>query len=139
MVSIGVLVFTCGGARKRKGTMTNEEQKADVQETVGFLSEILRQGALIWRLMRSGDVPGWVKFIPPLAILYLLMPIDIVPDPVLGFGQLDDLAVVLLSLKLFVELCPPGVVQRLRDDLRGSTPPQPEQDVVDASYRVIDE
>jgi len=119
--------------------MTNQEQKPDVQQAVGFLSEIFHQGALVWRLMRSGDVPGWVKFIPPLAILYLLLPIDIVPDPVLGFGQLDDLAVLLLSVKLFVELSPPGVVQRLRDELRGSTPPQPDQEVVDASYRVIDE
>jgi len=119
--------------------MTNEEQKPDIQQAAGFLSEIFRQGALIWQLMRSGDVPSWIKFIPPLAILYLLSPIDIVPDPILGLGQLDDVAVLLLSVKLFVELCPPGVVQRMRDELGGSTPPQPDQEVVDASYRVIDE
>ncbi|MEA3338874.1 MAG: DUF1232 domain-containing protein, partial [Chloroflexota bacterium] len=38
-------------------------------------------------------------------------PMDIIPDMALGLGQLDDLAVVLLGLKLFIELAPPDVVR----------------------------
>ncbi len=119
--------------------MTSQRQKEDIQQAAGFLSDLLHQVGLIWKLMFSREVPTWLKLIPPLAILYLLSPIDLVPDPVLGLGQLDDLAVLLISLKLFVELSPPGVVQRLRDELSGGVPPEPDHEVVDASYRVIDD
>jgi uncharacterized membrane protein YkvA (DUF1232 family) len=110
-----------------------------VQRLAGFVGEIMDQIRLVWRLLTDRDVPIWVKVIPPLALLYLISPIDLLPDPVLGLGQLDDLAVILLGLKLFVEMCPKGVVQRHRDELAGNTPPIPDGEVVDASYRVIDE
>jgi len=34
------------------------------------------------------------------AIIYILSPIDIIPDFILGFGQIDDTAVLLLCLYL---------------------------------------
>jgi len=119
--------------------MTQGNQEPDVQRMAGFLGEIMKQARLVWRLLTDPEVPMWVKLIPPLAILYILSPIDFIPDPVLGLGQLDDLAILLLGLKLFVELCPGGVVQRYRDQLAGNTPPMPEGDVVDTTYRVIDD
>lgn len=42
---------------------------------------------------------------------YLILPTDFLPDILLGFGQLDDLLVVYLGLKLFLRLCPRDVVQ----------------------------
>ncbi len=119
--------------------MTQQNQTPDVERTAGFLSEILRQGRLVWRLLTDPDVPTWVKVIPPLALLYILSPVDLIPDPILGLGQLDDLAVILIGLKLFIELSPRGIVQQYRDDLAGDTPPEPEGEVVDANYRVIDD
>jgi uncharacterized membrane protein YkvA (DUF1232 family) len=119
--------------------MYHSRQTSDVRLTAGFLRDSVRQVRLIWRLMTNRQVPTWTKLIPPLAILYVLSPIDLMPDPLLGVGQLDDLAVLLISFKVFVELCPPGLVQRIRDELIGSRPPDPEGDVVDASYRVLDD
>ena len=119
--------------------MTPQSKTPDVERTAGFLSEIMRQARLVWQLLTDPDVPGWVKIIPPLALVYILSPVDLIPDPVLGLGQLDDLAVILIGLKLFIELSPSGVVQRYRDELAGDTPPEPEGEVVDASYRVIDD
>ncbi len=50
----------------------------------------------------------------PLATLvYLFLPVDLLPDPVLGLGQVDDLVLILLGLKMFVSLCPPDVVAEL--------------------------
>jgi len=55
---------------------------------------------------------GWsLKLIPPAVLLYLLSPIDLFPDAVLGLGQLDDIAVLMLGIKLFIELCPSEVVR----------------------------
>jgi uncharacterized membrane protein YkvA (DUF1232 family) len=119
--------------------VTQQSQTPDIERTAGFLGEIMKQIRLVWRLLTDPNVPGWVKFIPPLALLYVISPIDFVPDPVLGLGQLDDLAVLLIGLKLFIELSPSVIVQRYRDELAGDTPPEPEGEVVDASYRVIDD
>jgi uncharacterized membrane protein YkvA (DUF1232 family) len=119
--------------------VTQRDQTPDAKHVAGILGGIIYQIRLFWRLLTDSDVPGWVKFIPPLAILYLISPIDVIADPVLGLGQLDDLAVILLGFKLFIELCPSNVVQRHRDELRGSAPPESDGEVVDASYRVLDD
>jgi uncharacterized membrane protein YkvA (DUF1232 family) len=75
-----------------------------------WIQDIVRQARLAWRLMRDSRVPTWTKLIPPAALLYVLFPIDIIPDLVAGLGQLDDIAVVLIGVKLFIELSPREVV-----------------------------
>ena len=63
------------------------------------------------RLFQDERVPVWTKLIPPAALLYVLSPIDFIPDVVAGLGQLDDIAVVLIGMKLFIELAPRDVVR----------------------------
>ncbi len=79
--------------------------------------DAVRQVRLAWRLFFDQRVSVWSKLIPPLAVAYVLFPLDILPDVVLGLGQLDDVAVVLLGLKLFVELAPPTVVREHLESL----------------------
>lgn len=119
--------------------MTRQNQAPEVKHVAGWLGEIIYQIRLIWRLMTDRNVSSWVKFIPPLSLLYLISPVDLLPDPVLGLGQLDDLAIILLGAKLFVEMCPRSVVQRHRDELAGSAPPNRDGEVIDASYQVLDD
>ena len=119
--------------------MARQDKTPDVQRTASILSEIVGQIRLIWRLINDSGVPLWVKFIPPLAILYLVSPIDLIADPILGLGQLDDLAILLLGFKVFVELCPPEIRERYRTELAGGAAPQPDGDVVDTTYRVVDD
>jgi uncharacterized membrane protein YkvA (DUF1232 family) len=102
----------------------------DPERTVGFIAEILKQARLIWRLLADRRVPIWPKLIIPASIAYILSPIDLLADPILGLGQIDDIAVLLIGLKLFVELCPTDIV---REHLRGLS------SVVDGSYRVVNE
>jgi uncharacterized membrane protein YkvA (DUF1232 family) len=80
-------------------------------------------------LLRDPDVPASLKMIPPATLLYLLFPFDFLPDLALGLGQLDDIAIILLGLKLFTELCPQDIVRR---HLR-------EMSSVSGDYRVVDE
>lgn len=84
---------------------------------------------LAWRLLRDPLVPTWTKLIPLGAILYVLLPTDLVPDIFLFFGQLDDLGVLLLALRAFLNLCPAQVVQRHRDAMSS----------IDGSYRIVEE
>lgn len=84
------------------------------EETSGLISwakELVRQLRLAWRLFKDPRVPWLLKLIPPAALIYVFSPIDILPDPGLGLGQLDDVAIVLLALKLFIELAPAEVVR----------------------------
>jgi len=110
--------------------MSEKKRLRDPGETVGLLSEILRQGRLILRLLGDGRVAIWPKLIIPAAIAYVLFPIDLLADPILGLGQLDDIAIFFIGMKLFVELCPGEIVQEHLDNLSS---------VITSSYRVVKE
>ena len=131
--------------------MVNRSQGNPVSgNQFGILGELYQNGRLAWRLFRDRRVPSLLKLVVPGVMgAYLLMPIDLVPDLVPILGQLDDLAVLALAVKLFIELSPQEVVQELRYGLaqRGKTAPsgvtgEPTKagsgEVVDAEYRVIE-
>ena len=86
-------------------------------------------------------VPLWVKAVPILSLVYLIWPFDLFSDPVLGLGQLDDVAVILIGMRLFISLCPPELVQRHRRRMFAgmSGDGTSADDVVDATYRVLDD
>lgn len=85
---------------------------------MAWLKEMVRQLRLTWRLLWDGRVPLWTKVIPPAVLAYVISPIDILPDfPPMGLNQLDDLAVLLLGVRLFIELAPPGVVREHLESL----------------------
>jgi uncharacterized membrane protein YkvA (DUF1232 family) len=78
----------------------------------GALAEIFERGKLVWRLMQDQRVPTWVRIgIPAIVFLYFISPVDIIPDFILGLGQLDDLGVILLGMSLFIRLAPSNVVE----------------------------
>lgn len=63
------------------------------------------------RLFKDRRVPLYLKVIVVLAFVYLISPIDLIPDffvPVLG--QVDDLFVLTLGLKWFLKKCPREVL-----------------------------
>jgi uncharacterized membrane protein YkvA (DUF1232 family) len=75
------------------------------------LSKLLKMGRLALRLLRDSRVPPYVKVVPILAVLYLISPIDILPDIFPVLGQLDDVAILAAGLQLFIKLCPDEVVE----------------------------
>ena len=79
---------------------------------LSLLEGFVKQLKLIWLLFRDGRVSNWVKMVIPLSLLYLISPIDFLPDVILGLGQLDDIGVILLGMALFVKLCPPEIVEQ---------------------------
>jgi len=54
-----------------------------------------------WRLLRDPRVPSWPKLlVPAITILYVLSPVDAIPDFIPVLGQLDDLGVIALALAM---------------------------------------
>ena len=70
---------------------------------------------------------------PIAAIVYVISPLDLLPDFVLGLGQLDDLAIVVLGLKAFISLAPRQLVDQYLRDIRGPAA-APAADVNEAEY-----
>lgn len=56
-----------------------------------FLRVLFKRIKAIPSFMRDKSVPKRKKFIITLGIIYLLMPIDLIPAPILIFGFVDDL------------------------------------------------
>ena len=96
-----------GQLQQRIATLATELARAlpQLQE-----SEQLRELRLLRRLLLDERVPLWQKAIPVAAALYLVSPLDLIPDVLPVVGQLDDLAVLLGSLRLFRSLVPPALV-----------------------------
>ncbi|MFZ5917272.1 MAG: YkvA family protein [Chloroflexota bacterium] len=129
--------------------MAAQRRPQNSEQTFGFLKDLIQQGRLLWRLLHDPRVPGWVKAIPAAVLIYLFFPIDLLPDPALGLGQLDDLAVVLLGLKLFRDFSPRAVVREHEANMAGESSPwqvvEPEApspaanaSYIDAEYRLVE-
>ena len=73
-----------------------------------LLATLLAQLRLAFRLMREPSVPLLTRTLPVLAAIYLISPVDFIPDVLPGLGQLDDLSVIVLALELFLKWCPPA-------------------------------
>lgn len=68
------------------------------------------QFLLVFQIVRDRRVPLYLKIIPAAAVVYMLWPIDLIPGWIPILGQLDDLAIIMLALRLFVRLAPADVV-----------------------------
>jgi uncharacterized membrane protein YkvA (DUF1232 family) len=70
-----------------------------------------RKARLAWRLFTDRRVPLLARAVLPAVVLYLAMPLDIVPDFIPVVGYLDDLLVILGAAWLFLRLVPAGVLE----------------------------
>ena len=110
---------------------------------VGIVGELIRNAQLVWRLLKDSRVSLPIKLIIPGVVgLYVLSPIDFMPDVLPLIGQIDDIAVLFGGVMLFIQMCPPDVVEEHRSALAGeATRPQTGDhagETVDAEYRVIE-
>ena len=81
--------------------------------SLGFFAELLKSVRLSWRLLWERRMPLWTRVVPLGAAFYLLWPADILADPILGLGQLDDLAIILFAARLFISLAPAALLADL--------------------------
>jgi uncharacterized membrane protein YkvA (DUF1232 family) len=118
-----------------------------------LLDDLIQNVQLAWRLMTDPRVSLITKaLVPALGLAYVIVPIDLLPDVIPVLGQLDEVAVMLLLVRLFISLAPPAVVAEHRTTMRGGSQATaggsgqqggqtrtPEDDVIDAEYRVMDD
>jgi len=117
-----------------------EKRELIIPPQGGVFRDLVMRVRLILRLLGDRRVSAWLKIIPIAGLLYLISPLDLIPDialPVLG--ELDDAAVLWLTNYLFVELCPPAVVLEHVRALTAAVSRSLDEDVVDADSVEIKE
>lgn len=103
----------------------------------GMLKEFVARLKLIARLMGDRRVNILLKTLPLASVAYLFMPADLIPIvPVIS--ALDDVAVLWIGSTLFVELCPPAVVQEHMKDLTSNVTDVASEEIVDAEATDVD-
>lgn len=106
---------------------------------------LLRPAArLIWRLMLDRRVPLVSKIIPIFALVYIISPIDLVPDFLPIRGQLDDIFVTVVLLGMFLMLSPWDVIMehatgRPAADRGKGGGREFKGDTIDGEYKLEDE
>jgi len=105
-------------------------RKIVVPASKGMTRDFVDRLKLILKLMGDSRVSPWVKLIPIGAIAYLVSPIDLIMG-IPGVAALDDAAILWIGSNLFVELCPPSVVQEHMQEL-GNNLDDDSGDIVDA-------
>jgi uncharacterized membrane protein YkvA (DUF1232 family) len=93
---------------------------------------------LATRLVREPSVPVWAKAVVPLWLLYLVSPIDFLPDVLPVLGQMDDIALAYAALRVFLRVCPPAAVAFHSAALAARRPfirMSPADTVIEAEFR----
>ncbi len=96
----------------------DEQQPIIRQKDPGFWRELWQQIRLVFRLLGDREVPFYLKFLPFITVVYLIVPTDLLFDLTPVLGQLDDLAILLAGSKLFLYLAPAPVVARHLAEIR---------------------
>jgi hypothetical protein len=118
--------------------MPQDKRGPIVPRDTRFLTSITNRIKLIYRLMMDPRVNAVLKVLPLGSLVYFIFP-DLMPGPI------DDAVMIWLSTYLFVELCPPEVVEEhIRDinrvitgdfrDSESSSSEVIEGEVIDAEY-----
>ena len=71
-----------------------------------LLRALRRDIAVLLFAMLRRDTPRAVKFLFPLTLLYLVSPIDIVPDTIPLLGAVDDMVILPAATSLLVRMLP---------------------------------
>ena len=104
---------------------------------MNLVTELWSNARLAWRLLNDPRVPLATKLIIPGVLVYVISPIDLLPDVIPVLGQLDDIAVIVLGVRFFISASPADVVAEHRRALGMSGGEA--ADYVDANYRVVDD
>ncbi len=116
--------------------MSDQKPRDVVPAPDGIFNNLANRVKLIFRLLADPRVNPILKLLPIGTLLYLLVP-DLAPGP------FDDALVIWIGGTLFVELCPPEVVEEHLNDLNRTIPGQwrdvdDDDEVIDTEYRDLE-
>lgn len=103
--------------------MDDRQNKPIMPHSGGIFEQLSARIKLILRLMKDRRVNPLLKLLPIGSLLYMIIP-DLAPGPI------DDAAIIWIGAYLFVELCPPEIVEEHRREL---------ESVIEGQFREVSE
>lgn len=106
-MAVALLVMVAGGLLLWR-LLSNRTKR--LARRIGALPA-RRKLRLARALMTDPRIPLAVRLVPPLVVLYLSLPLDLVPDFIPVLGQVDDIVVLVLAVALLVRFTPMRVLE----------------------------
>jgi uncharacterized membrane protein YkvA (DUF1232 family) len=91
-----------------------------LQGLKSLTTQLKRELAFYRLVLKHPQTPWPAKFFLGLAVGYLLLPFDLIPDFIPVLGQLDDLVVIPILLYLALLFIPKPVLQSCREQMQSS-------------------
>jgi uncharacterized membrane protein YkvA (DUF1232 family) len=82
------------------------------------IRKILEECLALLFLLKDRRVHWYAKLVILLPLAYIASPVDLIPDGLLFFGQIDDLIVVRFSYALLKTIIDPAVLEECREQSR---------------------
>ncbi|MEO6407626.1 MAG: YkvA family protein [Burkholderiaceae bacterium] len=67
----------------------------------------------LWFAVRHPAAPPWLKVASGLIVLYVISPIDLIPDAIPVLGLLDDIVLVPLAMRWLLQRLPIGLASEV--------------------------
>lgn len=74
----------------------------------------------LWLALRHPHAPAWLKWGTALVALYLISPIDLIPEALPIIGVLDDLVIVPAAIRFLLSRLPSGLLAEIDARLKRS-------------------
>lgn len=92
-------------------------------EKLKALSKHLKNEFVVYRLvLKHSDTPWIAKIFLGLAIGYLLLPFDLIPDFIPVLGQLDDVVIIPVLVYIALLFIPPEIIEQCRAQVATMSP-----------------
>lgn len=107
------------------GDASDEKQVAEVEQKLpamkkGLVAKIWDKVLFLWDVYKKAEIPVRLQVIIIGALLYLILPVDIVPDFIPGVGLVDDVGVILLVFNEVSKYVIPKAVKKVQDSIQES-------------------
>ena len=67
----------------------------------------------LWFAVRHPAAPRWLKVASGLIVLYVISPIDLIPDAIPLLGVVDDIVLVPLAMRWLLQRLPAGLASEV--------------------------
>jgi hypothetical protein len=108
-------------------------KKVNLKSGENLFYNIAEHLKLVWKLWTDPRINPFLKLLPLGSIVYFLSPLDMVIPVV------DDVGVLWFFTYLFVELCPPDIVEEHRHDIRSTVEGSVVEDYPDINEDTIED
>jgi uncharacterized membrane protein YkvA (DUF1232 family) len=105
----------------KRSQLYGQTRQASVQTMKTSIKRFLKQFRVIRRAVVHPLVPWHAKVVAGCALLYIVSPIQLIPNFIPIIGQMDDVVIVILALKYLRRHVPKSVLDDCENDSGAST------------------